>query len=76
MPRGDRKDWGGARIPGPNAKRAGRKPASVRLVLGQARMAELSLLATAAQSAPDVLAARWLSERIVAETTSYDKEIL
>jgi hypothetical protein len=37
-------------------------------------MAELALLATAEQTTPDVLAARWLSERVVAETAQYDAD--
>jgi hypothetical protein len=37
-------------------------------------MAELALLATAEQTTPDVLAARWLSERIASETATYNKE--
>jgi hypothetical protein len=65
---------GGKRTPGPDARKAGRKAASIRVTLGQARMAELALLATAEQTTPDALAANWLSERITAETAKYDAD--
>lgn len=75
MPRGDRHNWGGARQPKrADAKPRGPKPTGVRAELGKERMAELRALADAASVEPEVLAARWLADRLAAEWAAYQRE--
>lgn len=69
MPRGDRQNWGGARMSQrADAKPRGRKAHWVYAEVGAVLLAQLRTLATTQGLTPDALAARWLAERIAAET--------